>query len=64
MKDLKDRFIVEGWPTSKGDRAYDEILSVIETMKPEKILNMLWNYFPQEQLEFLYRCMDQEGYFD
>lgn len=64
MKDLKDRLINEGWPTNKGNRAYDEISDVWENMKQEDILNMIWNYFPQDQLEFLYRCMEKDGYFD
>ena len=63
MKDLKEILMTEGWVGSEGDKAYDKILEVWETMKQEDILNMIWNYFNDTQLKNLYKWMDQDGYF-
>ena len=65
MKNLKDILVVnEGWTGSEGDKAYDKILEVWETMKQEDILKLIWNYFNDTQLKNLYKWMDQDGYFD
>lgn len=63
MKDLKDRLMNEGWVGSEGNKAYDKILEVWETMKQEDILQLIWNYFNDTQLKNLYKWMEQDGYF-
>lgn len=63
MKDLKERLLAEGWTGSEGDKAYDKILEVWETMKQEDILQLIWNYFNDTQLKNLYKWMEQDGYF-
>ena len=64
MKNLKELLVNEGWTGSEGDKAYDKILEVWETMKQEDILKLIWNYFNDTQLKNLYKWMDQDGYFD
>lgn len=63
MKNLKELLVNEGWVGSEGDKAYDKILEVWETMKQEDILQLIWNYFNDTQLKNLYKWMDQDGYF-
>lgn len=63
MKDLKEILMTEGWTGSEGDKAYDKILEVWETMKQEDILQLIWNYFNDTQLKNLYKWMEQDGYF-
>lgn len=64
MKDIKEYIVNEGWVGSKGDKAYDEILSVWEGMTQEDILNLIWNYYSDRELQNLYKWMEQDGYFD
>ena len=53
----------EGWTGTEGDKAYDEILDVIQDWKPEQILTLIWNYFDEDQLKKLYKWMEQDEYF-
>lgn len=65
MKNLKDCLTVnEGWVGGEGSKAYDKILSVMESWKPEEILTLIWNYYNQDQLKNLYKWMEEDGYFD
>ena len=54
----------EGWVGAEGDKAYNEILEVMESWKPEEILTLIWNYFNDTELKNLYKWMKQDGYFD
>ncbi len=68
MKDIKEYLnnepIEEGWTGTEGDKAYEEILNVMESWKPEEILTLIWNYYSVDDLKNLYKWMKQDGYFD
>lgn len=65
MKNLKDILTVnEGWTGAEGNKAYDKILEVIESWKPEEILTLIWNYYSDKDLKNLYKWMEEDGYFD
>jgi len=65
MKELKEYLnLNEGWVGPEGDKAYEEILNVMESWKPEEILTLIWNYYSVDDLKNLYKWMKQDGYFD
>lgn len=65
MKELKEYLnLNEGWVGNEGDKAFDKILEVMESWKPEQILTLIWNYYSVDELKNLYKWMEQDGYFD